>query len=172
MQIIAIVESDDCGPAAVLDSDFISIMKCDGFYLGATRCVFRGTPITCELSEEDAELVDFAFVWSSRFNYQFSEMSTYKEMQSNGDLSLIYNVDLRNQLVNFQDYLGHHKPASDSDGNGSGITFPQKLPTIKQATQILVEEALKRADGNQTIAAKMLGISQQALSKRLKKANR
>lgn len=54
MQIIAIVESDDCGPAAVLDSDFISIMKCDGFYLGATRCVFRGTPITCELSEEDA----------------------------------------------------------------------------------------------------------------------
>jgi len=30
-------------------------MKCDGFYLGATRCVFRGTPVTCELSEEDAQ---------------------------------------------------------------------------------------------------------------------
>jgi hypothetical protein len=54
MEIIAFVESDDCGPAAILDSDFISIMKCDGFYLGATRCVFRGTPITCELSEQDA----------------------------------------------------------------------------------------------------------------------
>jgi len=55
MQIIAIVESDDCGPAAILDSDFISIMKCDGFYLGATRCVYRGTPITCELTKEDAD---------------------------------------------------------------------------------------------------------------------
>ena len=54
MEIIAIIESDDCGPAVVLDSDFISIMKCDAFYLGATRCVYNGTPITCELSEEDA----------------------------------------------------------------------------------------------------------------------
>ncbi len=54
MEIIAIIESDDCGPAVVLDSDFISIMKCDAFYLGATRCVYNGTPITCELSGEDA----------------------------------------------------------------------------------------------------------------------
>lgn len=54
MEIIAIIESDDCGPAVVLDSDFISVMKCDAFYLGATRCVYNGTPITCELSEEDA----------------------------------------------------------------------------------------------------------------------
>jgi len=54
MEIIAIIESDDCGPAVVLDSDFISIMKCDAFYLGATRCVYNGTPITCELSEENA----------------------------------------------------------------------------------------------------------------------
>ena len=55
MKIIAIVESDDCGPAAVIDADFITIAKCDEFYLGATRCVFRGTPVTCELSKEDAE---------------------------------------------------------------------------------------------------------------------
>jgi len=54
MRIVAIIESDDCGPAAILDSDMISIMKCDGFYLGATRCLYRGTPITCELTEEDA----------------------------------------------------------------------------------------------------------------------
>ena len=49
------------------------------------------------------------------------------------------------------------------------ITFSVTLPTIKQATQLLVSEALKRANGKQTIAAKMLGISHQALSKRLKK---
>ena len=56
----------------------------------------------------------------------------------------------------------------DMDGT---IPFPfaKKLPTIKQATQYLVIEAMKRANGNQTSAAKMLGISQPALSNRLKK---
>jgi transcriptional regulator with PAS, ATPase and Fis domain len=49
------------------------------------------------------------------------------------------------------------------------IQFPQSLPTIKEVTWQLVEEAMKRADRNQSAAAKMLGISQQALSKRLKK---
>lgn len=49
------------------------------------------------------------------------------------------------------------------------VGFPKELPTIKEMTQLLVAEALKRAGGNQSLAAKMLGISQQALSKRLKK---
>jgi DNA-binding protein Fis len=33
---------------------------------------------------------------------------------------------------------------------------------------MLVTEAMKRANGNQTLAANMLGISRQALSKRIK----
>ncbi len=50
------------------------------------------------------------------------------------------------------------------------IVFPgPQLPTIKQATDLLVHEAMQRANGNQSIAAGMLGISQQALSKRLRK---
>jgi hypothetical protein len=55
MDIIAFVESEDCGPAVVLDSDLISLMKCDNFYFAASRCVYRGTPITCEVSQEQAE---------------------------------------------------------------------------------------------------------------------
>lgn len=54
MRIVAIVESDDCGPAVVLDSDFITITKMDDFYLGATRCVYSNMPIVCEISEEVA----------------------------------------------------------------------------------------------------------------------
>jgi DNA-binding protein Fis len=42
------------------------------------------------------------------------------------------------------------------------------LPTLSQASEILVEEVLRRSRGNQTIAAGLLGISRQALSKRLK----
>jgi DNA-binding NtrC family response regulator len=42
------------------------------------------------------------------------------------------------------------------------------LPTLKQATLQLVQEAMKRADNNQSIASRLLGISQPALSRRMK----
>ena len=51
------------------------------------------------------------------------------------------------------------------------IIFPRSLPTIKHTTKLLVAEAMKRAKGNQSVASSMLGISQQALSKRLKQEN-
>jgi DNA-binding NtrC family response regulator len=65
---------------------------------------------------------------------------------------------------------GSSEGGAPMSGNREMITFPVTLPTIKQATWILVDEALQRAGGNQSIAAEMLGITQQALSKRLKKA--
>ena len=42
------------------------------------------------------------------------------------------------------------------------------LPTIHQSVNLLIAEAMKRARGNQSIACRLLGISQPALSKRLK----
>jgi DNA-binding NtrC family response regulator len=47
------------------------------------------------------------------------------------------------------------------------LKFSKKLPTIKQATWLLTAEAMLRARGNQSIASHLLGISQQALSRRL-----
>jgi DNA-binding NtrC family response regulator len=48
------------------------------------------------------------------------------------------------------------------------ILFPERLPTIKETADLLVREALRRSGGNQTNAARFLGITHQALSKRLK----
>jgi len=48
-----------------------------------------------------------------------------------------------------------------------GLQFPQVLPTLKEIDALLIEEALKRADGNQTIAAQLLGITRKALGNRL-----
>ena len=49
------------------------------------------------------------------------------------------------------------------------ISFSERLPTLKEAEKLLIEEAMKRSKGNQSIAALSLGISRQALNKRLLK---
>jgi DNA-binding NtrC family response regulator len=49
------------------------------------------------------------------------------------------------------------------------ISFSDQLPTLKQIEQLLIDEAMQRSNGNQAIAALSLGISRQALNKRLKK---
>lgn len=61
----------------------------------------------------------------------------------------------------------HHIPADTGQ-----LTFPARLPTLKQAAERLIEAALSRAKGNQAIAAGLLGISPQALSKRLDRRRR
>jgi len=52
---------------------------------------------------------------------------------------------------------------------GVSVTFSERLPTLKELEQNLVEEAMRRAGGNQSIAALSLGITRQALNKRLRK---
>lgn len=54
MEIIAVVESDDYGPAVILDPDQITVFHFDTFYMAASRCMFTDRPITCEISEEIA----------------------------------------------------------------------------------------------------------------------
>ena len=55
------------------------------------------------------------------------------------------------------------------DNEPTRIIFPDRLPNLDEGGNLLVAEAMRRANGNQTIAATMLGITRQALAKRLKK---
>lgn len=55
----------------------------------------------------------------------------------------------------------------ESTSHSLAELFPDRLPTLKEAEQILIDEALRRADGNQGIAAGLLGLTRQALNKRL-----
>ena len=50
------------------------------------------------------------------------------------------------------------------------IDIPERFPTLKETEDSLIEEALRRANGNQTIAAELLGISRRALNNRLRRA--
>jgi len=62
----------------------------------------------------------------------------------------------------------------DEDGENSPVeellVFPGRFPTLKETEDSVIDEALKRAKGNQTIAAELLGISRRALNNRLRRA--
>lgn len=47
------------------------------------------------------------------------------------------------------------------------LIFQEQLPTLKEAEELIIEEALKRSGDNQTIAAQLLGMSRKALNNRL-----
>jgi DNA-binding NtrC family response regulator len=76
----------------------------------------------------------------------------------------------------FKSHIVKKLPGSNMDSTalispkGTQVSFSDQLPTLKQIEQMLIDEALKRSNGNQSIAALSLGISRQALNKRLKKA--
>ena len=53
-------------------------------------------------------------------------------------------------------------------GGKSLLEFGLQLPTLREARVLLIEEAMRRANHNQSAAARLLGITRQGLSKHLK----
>lgn len=75
-------------------------------------------------------------------------------------------------MKSFQGRIGQQDVEIDEAPTASGsnpFAGLNEIPTLQQAGQLLVEDAMRRAAGNQSIASRLLGISQPALSKRLKK---
>jgi DNA-binding NtrC family response regulator len=56
---------------------------------------------------------------------------------------------------------------SDGGSRASMEILRDRFPTLHEAEETLIDEALARAEGNQGIAAGLLGLSRQALNKRL-----
>lgn len=72
-------------------------------------------------------------------------------------------------MDSFRKVLGKTEPLSQAAEAVAPLTFSERLPTIEEAVKLLIDEAMKRANGNQSIAANLLGISRPALNKRLHK---
>lgn len=51
------------------------------------------------------------------------------------------------------------------------LSITGRFPTLKETENFLINQALTRAEGNQTIAADLLGLSRRALNNRLKRAD-
>jgi DNA-binding NtrC family response regulator len=85
----------------------------------------------------------------------------------------------KSKTLSLDAFKEHMSLVRDRTDKASGQVTPSELfklvdqlPTIKDITQLLIEEAIERSQGHQAKAAIMLGISQQALSKRLKKSEK
>ncbi|MEX2320598.1 MAG: sigma 54-interacting transcriptional regulator, partial [Saccharospirillum sp.] len=67
--------------------------------------------------------------------------------------------------------FNHPQDADGSSHDNTLVHFApdNRLPTLSEIDDLLIAEAMHRADYNQSIAARILGISQPALSKRLKR---
>lgn len=59
-------------------------------------------------------------------------------------------------------------PSMTRDDDKTPFSVLENLPTLKEAGSVLIREALRRASGNQSVAAGILGITRQALNWRLK----
>jgi len=49
------------------------------------------------------------------------------------------------------------------------MVFPARLPTLSEIQDLLVDEALRRTNGNQAAAARLLGVTRQAMNLRVKR---
>jgi len=72
-------------------------------------------------------------------------------------------------LESFRNSIGPSLPLRDgvAPDFGAPLSIAGRFPTLKEAEEFLVSEALKRSRDNQGIAATFLGITRQALNKRL-----
>ena len=78
-------------------------------------------------------------------------------------------------LQAFKEAIGAGRPLLDGESwSAAVLSTPQAwsaepLPTLKEAEDTLIAAALRHADGNQGVAAGLLGVSRQALNKRLRR---
>lgn len=63
-------------------------------------------------------------------------------------------------------------PGKKQEAGDSLFSSFERLPTVQEATEDLIAEAIRRSNGNQTIAAQLLGITRGALNKRLTRAKK
>ena len=74
-------------------------------------------------------------------------------------------------LESFREAIGPVRTSRGSaaarEGGDAPLSVPGRFPTLKEAEEFLVAEALNRSKDNQGVAATLLGITRQALNKRL-----
>ncbi|MBN2736971.1 MAG: sigma-54-dependent Fis family transcriptional regulator [Spirochaetales bacterium] len=91
--------------------------------------------------------------------------------------SIIYDAVSRNKentlnLQLFKKHIDNHKmPIGISESKktkGFSIFLSGKFPTLKEVEDFIIEVAMQRGEGNQSIASRLLGINQSTLSRKIR----
>ena len=90
--------------------------------------------------------------------------------------SLVFDAVGRHQkgvlsLSSFRRRIANESGRTAIKDSTAPIQFGDRLPTLKEARQELITEALRRSNNNLSIAAKMLGITRQSLSQQVKRTD-
>lgn len=99
-------------------------------------------------------------------NIRELEAMTYDAVSNHHSKTLSTKVFAAHIKRNSKSHGAHHQEVGDLETCLSNLVV---LPELKEMDTALINEAMNRAAGNQSIAAGMLGITPQALSARLKK---
>ena len=81
----------------------------------------------------------------------------------------VMSMDVFKRHISGGSVCPRNETGLENSSLGSSVVFPDRLPSIKEMSLVLVDEAMRRSKGNIPIAAALLKISHQALRKRLKK---
>lgn len=79
----------------------------------------------------------------------------------------VLSLDLLEPHLTREGAIREAAPAGGAVDSANLFAAMESIPTLSEVQSQLMEDALRRADGNQGIAARMLGISRTALNKRL-----
>jgi DNA-binding NtrC family response regulator len=104
----------------------------------------------------------------------YSFPGNIRELKNMLENALSRNKSRVLSLSYFREYIQNSSDKNiNKDTNvdlvGKQIVFSGEFPTMKEIEDFFVTEALRRTKGNQNVAAKLLGLSPSALSRRLKK---
>lgn len=134
------------------------------FFLGQAAAAMGKKPVTYP-----PELIDLLETYPFPGNVRELEAMTYDAMSRHE--SGILSLESFRRVIGSGRERRREQPAIKpaDEGEDAVLHFFSTFPTLRDAEMFLIEEALKRAKGNQSITASMLGISRQALNKRLQR---
>jgi DNA-binding NtrC family response regulator len=87
-------------------------------------------------------------------------------LHASGVLSL---ESIRKAIAHSSTLKRDKTPRQSDRSTDNPIEIPGRFPTVDETEEYLIEEALRRAEGNQTIAADLLGLSRRALNNRIRR---
>ena len=77
--------------------------------------------------------------------------------------------NIRKKTIGSEVDIVNNNSGNNNENYSESLIFTSQFPSFKTAEILMIKEALKRSDNNQTIAAQLLGITRRALNNRIQR---